>query len=85
MRSMLRLSSTLLVALSLAIGAIGAAAGVAQAGVAPVVAACPWQFDVNGNPVCKARACGFLGLKTCTRILHFVNGVYTPPDTCECR
>jgi len=87
MRSIFRLASSVILALSIALGTIGAVTGVAQAaaGAEPV---CPWSIDIiTGARVCPANKCGFLGLKTCTRVEHFdQDGNYLPgEDTCECK
>jgi hypothetical protein len=62
MRSMLRIASMFLFALSLALGTVGFVAGRAEAAA---IALCPTVADIFGNTTCPAARCGSLGLPTC--------------------
>lgn len=62
MRSILRIASTCLLALSLALGVVGFAAGRADAAAFVI---CSTGVDIFGNTTCPPARCGPWGLFTC--------------------
>ena len=80
MRSTLGIASTFLFSLSLALAAVGFAAGRAEA--FPPPKSCPTGIDINGLPTCPPNSCGAFN-PNCAWHNVYIDGVYVGV-TCAC-